>query len=409
MSRMRFMLERQWSAELVRSARRALARQDFDRAGELLDWTMLISPKRPAIERMRVRVLLAEQQQEAAAAMIERRLLDRPRDPLFLLLRARCNAQRGEWRQASEDLMRLRMVSPERRDALELAAHVAGQLGDHECALESLLRLHSRVPHDERIVMLLCNALIETGDSENARYAERLLKKAATPPPPTLMARAFTAQGRHREALELLDLHVAGVDLSHPDAEIDAMVAQYAAALETCGEVRRLERLMAQVTPGALPTAALRLATIALAQGRFRFAAARALRVLRHERGSIRAAALPIAYVASTLAGRLKLARAATRRCSGSGGSAMNTPEWVKAWQRGFRGRILHEQRLPRGATHGGSDPSPSILRPLLRRAEAALHQRYVEMKSGKVPGSAGLSQLEHDLATCRGALGVLS
>jgi tetratricopeptide (TPR) repeat protein len=414
-------LERHWAAELVRTARRAARRDDVERASELLDWALLLVPESPAVERLRIELLLRENQHDAAAAMIERRLLRRPNDIPLLLLRAKCRALRGELPRADEDLCRVRMMAPKRRDAMELAAEVASRLGEHVRAVDLLARLLARNPDDERTLELLSCALIESGEREKALHAERLLLRLDDPPP-ALLARSYLVQGRSREAMDCIEAHINAPQHQLPDEQTDSLLALYAEALESCGEVSRIDALMNRIltktggdTPRrpagesacadstvVYPRTALALARIILAQGRFRAAAGLSLGVARTADAAHRRTALPIAVVAATLAGRKRLARRIMSHFTSSPTRPLTgSPLWVDCWRRGLRGRILHEQRCAIGAAAGG-DPSPSVLRPLLRNAVDRFQHRRCEHQSN----DDGPVQIEQDLAICHAALG---
>lgn len=389
-------LSRRAAARLLWEARRASRTSD---AAETLDWALQLAPdSRPAI-RMRVRLFLIEDDLESARSMIGRSLLAHADDALLRVLHAECLLRSGKLREANRAIRSALDARPERCDALELAAQIAIQSGEHARAIGLLEICRAKRPDDERIAMLLTEALVRSGEAENIEQAEELMTCIASPAP-MLMANVLIARGRSRDALEYLEARVDAMlrkkssgRRSAANDNDDALLAQYITVLESCGETARLKALPARVDTLRHVQAATALGRAMLAQGRFRGAIALTLPLARLTADN--AEALGIVMVAATMFGRDKLARLALRRLRGCARISQNAAllaSLADCWRRGLLGSALREKRTPGATVHRAHT---SVLRPLAQRVgvphlvgEAA---RCAEIKVPHLVGEAAM------------------
>ena len=348
-------IDRDAAARLLRAARRA-ARDGDD---ESIEWAFWDLPDNVAARRMKVDQLIAHSDYEAAEALIAQSLLRRPTDPSWALRRAQVLTETGKLDDAARELRLALIKRPTHTGTLRLAARVALARGDNDAAVDYAERLVAERNVDSDCVMYT-ETLLAAGRVGEARRALASCQDVD----PVIEARLLGAEGRHRDAADLLLDHVSSRDTTATKATVLVAIEM----LESCGDLPRLHQLLNQIDP-ADHAVLVRAGLAQLWCGSFRSAIVALWRLRCDEQHA--GDAIGIALVAAVMSGLDGLADGLLRRLRGC--EHTDRALLAEAWSRGLMGKLIAAERSPVTAGGPGADPPIGPLAELLRRAAGQL------------------------------------
>jgi len=330
-------------ASILRAARAASRREDAAQ----LEWLFCRLPHHPRLRRRVVQSRLRQGAVDWASTLLAQAKARHEEDWMIPLLCARCLLERGETSGAEMELSAFLHRRPSDTRALRLAALAADAQRDAARAAHWRRRLLVELPHDRAERERLVNGLLTLAQVNLAlHYAAPLMGQDKA-----LDARLLHAQGRTREAMDLLD-RADERDWKAMDEKMKILadtgdhtgLRKAVAATENVRELA-CQRVLALLSVGDLPEAAL--------------AARRLLAVP----GLSRPGLLLLSIIGAVL-GRERLAKRSLARLGGW----TNLVLAVEAWRRAAAGSILASARTVLAA--GRDEPTavlPALSRTLIR------------------------------------------
>ncbi len=402
-SRRQAAVERSAAAVALREARSAARENPQD---ESIDWAHALLGDRAAALALRARSLLAAGDAEAAESLLARGLLRHPDHSGLALLRCECLHRRGECDEAQAAMDELLPRRPDHNRTLVLAANIAAAHGRHHDAVALLRRAAAARPRCDATRQQLVRALLACGDATRAESQLRIVLR----PSPILWAQVYRAQGRTREAIDVLEATMAThrdrpgrpPDRSHAEDEVDPRneaIAFLAELLEDVGDLPALRRLIAMNESNASPTVGMRLGRAMLSLGQFHGAMQWLAPLASHSRHT--AQVLPTLVVAAALAGEPRQARQWLEQLRETCEGAESGSLLADAWRRSLLGRVLVQHE---GSRQSGADDNPAVL-PALLRASIETLNRTLQSASSRLTDDRR-TELENHRAACVAALG---
>lgn len=358
-------LTRVQAARLLRAARAAV-RDGAENADEVVGWALSAMRDNRHATRLKIELLLDAGQFDAADAIMGRRLLRLDEHPLMRMRFVRSLWLQGRLEQAFDEIARVIGSRPRHVGALRLGGAIAARLGRHDEAATWMVMALDERPADSSIREELIAVLLAAG----LVFQARMMLCGWNRLPALAHASVLMAEGCPADAVAIL----RGAPRDGSEAQSRRLDQALLAALLTSGdlpaaaELVRTSPKLAAADPLGAARALLRGADASGALALLERACSESASPLVH------AAIMAIAgsngdrdRARQSLDRLRSLPRSARTRFGTTETTEENlSPEIATWWLDGLFERLMAEQADGRLA---GSDPSSSVIEPLIRRA----------------------------------------